>query len=168
MAGQTSRDEYTYMSMRQRIDFAIITVTFGVLVGVFVSFIVSETKSMADYLTAFSINAFTILSAQHFVRDYEVLYSLTCLISSSGTIRLLRHRIGSNGRSPAPRRPDSCSDHVPHLRPGIDPPPRALMQSPLSRPRSVLDSADLGKCVHPSPLSVAETDEREIVIADRP
>ncbi|KAJ8472940.1 hypothetical protein ONZ51_g8182 [Trametes cubensis] len=46
MAGQTPRDEYTYMSMRQRIDFAIITVTFGVLVGV--------------------INAFTILSAQHF------------------------------------------------------------------------------------------------------
>ncbi|OSD03709.1 MFS general substrate transporter [Trametes coccinea BRFM310] len=46
MAGRTSRDEYTYMTMRQRIDFAIMTVVFGVIVGV--------------------INAFTILSGQYF------------------------------------------------------------------------------------------------------
>ncbi|KAI0772495.1 MFS general substrate transporter [Trametes elegans] len=45
MSGRTPRDDYTYMSMRQRIDFAIVTLVFGVLVGV--------------------INAFTLLTAQH-------------------------------------------------------------------------------------------------------
>ncbi|KAI0668890.1 MFS general substrate transporter [Trametes maxima] len=46
LLGRTPREDYTYMSMRQRVDFAIITVVFGVLVGV--------------------INAFTVLTAQHF------------------------------------------------------------------------------------------------------
>ncbi|CDO70414.1 hypothetical protein BN946_scf184999.g55 [Trametes cinnabarina] len=46
MAGRTPRDDYTYMTVRQRIDFGIMTVIFGVIVGV--------------------INAFTILSGQFF------------------------------------------------------------------------------------------------------
>ncbi|KAI0334148.1 MFS general substrate transporter [Cubamyces sp. BRFM 1775] len=66
MAGKASRDEYTYMTMRQRIDFAIVAVTFGVLVGVFVIFNHTELKPKAYYLPTSSINAFTILSAQHF------------------------------------------------------------------------------------------------------
>ncbi|KAI8972584.1 major facilitator superfamily domain-containing protein [Trametes punicea] len=46
MAGRTPRDEYTYMTPRERIDFGIIVLVFGVLVGV--------------------INAFTIQSAEFF------------------------------------------------------------------------------------------------------
>ncbi|KAL1938967.1 hypothetical protein VTO73DRAFT_11120 [Trametes versicolor] len=45
LSGRATPDEYTYMTMRQRIDFAIIALVFGVLVGV--------------------INAFTVLTAQH-------------------------------------------------------------------------------------------------------
>ncbi|KAI0351646.1 MFS general substrate transporter [Trametes cingulata] len=45
LSGRTPRDEYTYMTMRQRIDFGVLVLVFGVLVGV--------------------INAFTVLTAQH-------------------------------------------------------------------------------------------------------
>ena len=37
MLGKLPRDEYTYMTVRQRIDFAIMTVIFGILVGVCVT-----------------------------------------------------------------------------------------------------------------------------------
>ncbi|KAI0632840.1 MFS general substrate transporter [Trametes polyzona] len=45
LSGRAAQDEYTYMTMRQRIDFAIVTIVFGVMVGV--------------------VNAFTVLTAQH-------------------------------------------------------------------------------------------------------
>ncbi|KAI0370892.1 MFS general substrate transporter [Pilatotrama ljubarskyi] len=45
LSGRIPRDEYSYMSMRQRIDFGVLVLVFGVLVGV--------------------INAFTVLTAQH-------------------------------------------------------------------------------------------------------
>ncbi|KAI0830125.1 MFS general substrate transporter [Trametes gibbosa] len=44
-SGRAVQDEYTYMTMRQRIDFGIISLVFGVVVGV--------------------INAFTVLTAQY-------------------------------------------------------------------------------------------------------
>ncbi|KAH9856353.1 major facilitator superfamily domain-containing protein [Lenzites betulinus] len=55
LSGRATPDEYTYMSMRQRIDFAIIALVFGVLVGV----------SANARRPSHSINAFTVLTAQH-------------------------------------------------------------------------------------------------------
>ncbi|KAI9057517.1 MFS general substrate transporter [Trametes sanguinea] len=49
MAGRTPRDEYSYMTVRQRIDFGIMTVVFGVIVGVYVTLLTVCTPLQEPY-----------------------------------------------------------------------------------------------------------------------
>lgn len=70
LSGRATPDEYTYMTMRQRIDFAIIALVFGVLVGVYVFSPVFQLLPQSDPVCpVYRINAFTVLTAQHLVRD---------------------------------------------------------------------------------------------------
>lgn len=66
MLGKLPRDRYTYMTARQRIDFTIMIIVFGVLVGVCVAS-QSRFEPHADHCIHHRINAFTILTAQQLV-----------------------------------------------------------------------------------------------------
>lgn len=73
MLGKLPRDQYNYMTVRQRIDFAIMILVFGILVGVCVQCMPFLRLCTVLILTLspcspFSINAFTILTAQQLVR----------------------------------------------------------------------------------------------------
>ncbi|RDX43667.1 MFS general substrate transporter [Lentinus brumalis] len=49
MLGRLPRDQYTYMTVRQRLDFAIMVLVFGVLVGIINSFTILTAQQLGPY-----------------------------------------------------------------------------------------------------------------------
>lgn len=68
MLGREPPSSRHYMTPHERLDFCILTLIFGVLVGVYVSILFVCSLWFMDHPSFLSVTSFTILTDQDFVR----------------------------------------------------------------------------------------------------